>query len=114
MSERSKFDYTHGLDTCSTLIQSPYRRGTSDGKDRLVITHERKSHIMELDFTKLRTSTSIRTLHQIDNDTHGDTHMASAIRTTIRKIVYRGTTLHLFIGILYWYKQEVSDTIIAT
>ena len=92
MSERSKFDYTHGLDTCSTLIQSPYRRGTSDGKDRLVITHERKSHIIELDFTKLRTSTSIRTLHQNHDDTHGDTHMASTIRAAIRKRSYRGKT----------------------
>ena len=92
MSERSKFDYTHGLDTCSTLIQSPYRRGTSDERYRLVITHERKSHIIELDFTKLRTNTSIRTLHQNHDDTHGDTHMAWAIRAAIRKRSYRGNT----------------------
>ena len=89
---RSKFDYTNGLDACSTLIQTPYSNNTSDERYRMVITHEPKSHIMELDFTKLRTSTSIRTLHQIDDDTHGDTHMASAIRAAIRKRSYRGKT----------------------
>ena len=95
---RSKFDYTHGLDTCSTLIQSPYRRGTSEERYRLVITHERKSHIMELDFAKLRTSTSIRTLHKNHDDTHGNTHVASAIRVTIRKKSYtRNKRLHTII-----------------
>ena len=93
MSERPKFEYTHDMDTCSTLIQSPYSRGASEERDRLVITHERKLHIIELDFTKLTTITSIRTLNQIDDDTHGKTHVALAIRAATRKISYTGNTL---------------------
>ena len=90
---RSKFDYTNDLDTCRTLIQSPYRRGTSDERYCLVITHERKSHIIELDFTTLTTITNIRTLHHNHDDTHGDTHVASAIRAAIRKNSYTGNSL---------------------
>ena len=85
MRERPEFDYTHGLDACTTLIQAPYSRGTSEERYRLSVTHERKPHIILRVFTALRTIMNIRTLHPNRDDTHGDTHVAWAIRAAIRK-----------------------------
>ena len=80
-----------------TVHSHEYKKngGASDGSYRLSVTHEYKSHIIELDFTMLRTIMNTRTLHQIHDDTHGDTHVASAIHTWHRRYVQQSGIDHI-------------------